>query len=184
MRRALLLALLPVLLIGCGDDSPTTEGPDVVVASGQVAPDDLVAAARDAGLTTLIALADTAGLGSTLRGEGPYTLFAPTNEAFAALPQATLDSLTLGANRARLERLLSYHVVPGRIGTDVPLPISVQTLAGAELTFDTTEDGYVVRDGDGNGALVLTPDVNVVNGVVHVIGQVLTPPAEAGTTTD
>ncbi|MDX1418786.1 MAG: fasciclin domain-containing protein [Rubricoccaceae bacterium] len=179
MRRSLLLVLLPLSLLACGEDAPPTEPSGTVQPGVPVAPDDLVAAASDAGLTTLIALADTAGLVPLLRGEGPYTLFAPTNEAFEALPQSSLDSLTLGSNRPRLERLLQYHVVPGRIGTDVPLPIEVRTVAGAELTFDATPSGVVVRDAQGRAVEVITPDVNVSNGVVHIVSEVLTPPDDA-----
>ncbi|HLT48343.1 MAG TPA: fasciclin domain-containing protein [Rubricoccaceae bacterium] len=176
MRLPVFLALaLSSALLACGDDAPgdaAVEAPPAGVEP--VATDDLVTAATDAGLTRLVALADTAGLLPTLRGEGPYTVFAPTNEAFQALPQSLRDSLALPANRARLERILRYHVVPGRIETNM-LPMTVGTLEGGELTFEASPDGHVVRDAQGNAVRVVTPDVNVMNGVVHVLDGVLMP---------
>ncbi len=174
-----LVALVSALVLGaCGDggEDPAAPPPDVE----PVATNDLVAAATDEGLTTLVALADSAGLLGTLRGEGPYTVFAPTNEAFAALPQALRDSLMLPAHRPRLARLLRYHVVEGRIGTDVPLPMTITTLGGDDLSFESDADGFLVRDGGGAAVRVVTPDVNVSNGVVHVLGSVLTPPDSMG----
>jgi uncharacterized surface protein with fasciclin (FAS1) repeats len=174
--RVALAALVLTALAACSDDAgDTPEGPPEVEPIGR---DDIVAAAREAGLTTLVALADTAGLVGTLQGEGPYTVFAPTNEAFEALPQATRDSLLLPANRPRLQRLLRYHVVPGRIETNM-LPMSVQTVEGSELAFEQSGADYVVRDGGGGAVRVVTTDLNVTNGVVHVLDGVLTPPAPA-----
>ena len=182
MRRPLLplLAALLLPLLACGDDTADEAGvAEAPPAEAEpVASDDLVTAASDAGLTTLVAMADTAGLLPTLRGEGPYTVFAPTNEAFAALPQSLRDSLALPAHHDRLERLLQYHVVPGRIETNMS-PMTVRTLEGDELTLDVTPDGFVVRDAEGHAARVVTPDVNVTNGVIHVLDAVLTPPEAA-----
>jgi uncharacterized surface protein with fasciclin (FAS1) repeats len=166
-------------LTGCGgEDAAEVEAPSQEVEP--VASNDLVAAAGEAGLTALTAMLETAGLTATLRGEGPYTVFAPTNEAFQALPQPLRDSLALPAHRAHLERLLRYHVVPGRIETNM-LPMTVGTLEGGELTFESGSAGFVVRDAQGNSVRVVTPDVNVSNGVVHVVDHVLMPlpPPEA-----
>src|SRR5690606_33875861 len=104
----LLLPLLATLtLAACATDEAGVDGTDGPARPAEpVASNDLPAAADEAGLTTFTALADTVGLTETLRGEGPYTVFAPTNEAFETLPQVTLDSLLVRRNRARLESLL------------------------------------------------------------------------------
>lgn len=177
LRRVLPLALLCPLLAACADDTEVAVPPAEVEP---VASNDLLAAAHDAGLTAFVEIAELAGLVGTLQGEGPYTVFAPTNEAFGALPQRPGESLALPSNRPHLERLLRYHIVEGRIGTDVPLPMTVGTLEGGELTFASGADGYIVRDAAGNAVRVVTPDVNVTNGVVHVVAGVLTPPDSSG----
>jgi uncharacterized surface protein with fasciclin (FAS1) repeats len=174
LRSPLALALLcAAALAACSDDAGEGEGPPQEVEP--VASNDLVAAAREAGLTTLVEMAETVGLTATLRGEGPYTVFAPTNEAFQALPQSLRDSLAVPAHRPRLEQVLRYHVVPGRIETNM-LPMTVGTLEGGELTFEGGAAGFAVRDAQGNAVRVVTPDVNVSNGVVHVVDRVLMPP--------
>ena len=177
-RPAFALALLALVAFpACADDAG--DAPPTPPEVEPIGRDDIVAAAGDAGLTTLVALADTAGLVPTLQGEGPYTVFAPTNEAFDALPQGLRDSLLLAANRPRLERLLRYHVVPGRIETNL-MPMTVETVEGAELSLEGGAGGFVVRDGQGHTARVVTPDVNVTNGVVHVLDGVLMPPDSSG----
>jgi len=141
---------------------------------------DLVATARSAGMfSTLLAAVDAAGLTTTLTGPGPFTVFAPTDEAFRRLPTGTVESLLEPRNRERLKAILLYHVVPARVSA-----ASARTLASAR-----TAEGRTVRirvDGSRlriNDATVTTADVGASNGVIHVIDQVLLPP-ESSTTPD
>ena len=133
---------------------------------------DIVAVAQSAGtFETLVAAVDAAGLTETLQGDGPFTVFAPTDAAFAALPDGTLDSLLLPENQDQLTAILTYHVVPGATASSdlAGQQLSVETVNGAELAIDGT-DG--VRVGD---ATVTQADIPASNGVIHVIDQVLLP---------
>jgi uncharacterized surface protein with fasciclin (FAS1) repeats len=132
---------------------------------------NIVETAREAGsFTTLLAAVDAAGLGDTLAGGGPFTVFAPSDEAFAKLPAGTVESLL--ADRAKLTDVLTYHVVPGRVtAAEVVQLETAPTVQGAELTI-TTEGG--VHVGDAN---VVSADIEATNGVIHVIDRVLLPAA-------
>ena len=120
--------------------------------------------------TTLVAAVKAAGLVETLSGPGPFTLFAPTNAAFAKLPAGTVESLLLPENKAKLVAILAYHVVPAKVmAADVksgPAP----TLNGKELTIKAGNDGVTV-----NGAHVTATDLVGSNGVIHVIDTVILP---------
>ena len=131
---------------------------------------DIVDTAAEAGsFTTLLAAAEAAGLVETLKGEGPFTVFAPTDEAFAALPEGTVEGLL--ADPEALTNVLTYHVVPGAVMSgDLSDGMTATTVQGADLTIGT-EGGVTV--GDAN---VVTPDVEASNGVIHVIDAVLLPP--------
>jgi len=134
--------------------------------------DDIVDTAIAAGsFETLVAAIQAAGLVDTLRGEGPFTVFAPTDEAFAALPEGTVESLLQEENRDQLVSILTYHVIPGKVmSSDIAgQTLSVETVQGMELAIDAT-DG--VRVGE---ATVVTADVEASNGVIHVIDTVLIP---------
>lgn len=124
-------------------------------------------------LSTLVAAVKAAGLVETLQGDGPFTVFAPTNEAFAALPEGTLDDLLKPENKEKLASILTYHVVAGKVmSTDLSDGMKAATVNGAEVTI-TTADGAKV-----NGANVVSADVEASNGVVHVIDTVILPPTE------
>ncbi|HVM56498.1 MAG TPA: fasciclin domain-containing protein [Gaiellaceae bacterium] len=134
-------------------------------------PHTILETAKEAGtFETLLAAVDAAGLGDTLAGDGPFTVFAPTDDAFAALPPETMSGLL--ADPPALARILTYHVVPGRI-------------MSAEITRDseqTTVEGGVVRIAVNgavtvNDATVVQPDIEADNGVIHVIDRVLIPAA-------
>ncbi len=134
--------------------------------------DDIVDTAIAAGsFETLVAAVQAAGLVDTLRGEGPFTVFAPTDEAFAALPEGTVESLLQEENRDQLVSILTYHVIPGKVmSSDIAgQTLSVETVQGMELAIDAT-DG--VRVGE---ATVVTADIEASNGVIHVIDTVLIP---------
>ena len=120
--------------------------------------------------STLVAAVDAAGLVETLDGEGPFTVFAPTNEAFEALPEGVLDALLLPENEDVLTSVLTYHVVSGEITSDEITDGDVETVEGQSVTI-STENGVMV-----NEATVVTADVEASNGVIHVIDAVLIPP--------
>ncbi len=132
---------------------------------------DIVDTAVEAGtFTTLVAAVEAAGLVETLKGEGPFTVFAPTDDAFAALPEGTVESLLLPENQDQLISILTYHVVPGAVmSTDLTNEMMAETVEGSEVTI-MTEGGVTV-----NGANVTTADIEASNGVIHVIDAVIMP---------
>ena len=133
-------------------------------------------AVGDCRFTTLATALEAAGLIDTLKGEGPFTVFAPTDEAFAALPEGTLDTL-LADPQGALTDILLYHVVPGKVMAADVVGLDgqeVETVGGGMLTVTIGDDGSVMI----NDATVVTPDVEASNGVIHVIDSVLIPPSE------
>ena len=128
-------------------------------------------AAATESLSTLAAAIEAAGLVDTLSGPGPFTVFAPTDAAFAALPEGTLDRLLLPENRERLRVLLAYHVLPGEVtSADIAgQRVAVPTAMGAPLQIDTTA-GLMV-----DNANIIAADIDASNGVIHVIDRVLVP---------
>ena len=154
-RRLILATSLLALLAGCA----TTQTP-VPVAD---------ALARDPQLSTLSGLVQKAGLTDTLRAAGPYTVFAPTNDAFKAVPQKTLDELA--ANPARLRAVLTYHVLPARVPAAEVKVGNVKTVEGSNLALSKAGTFVTVED-----AMVQTPDIAATNGVIHTIDRVLMPP--------
>ncbi len=133
--------------------------------------------------TTLVAAVKAAGLVKTLSGPGPFTVFAPTNEAFAALPDGTVKTLLKPANKAKLTKILTYHVVPGKM-TSMDLEKAVQagggkaelkTVEGDSITVMHNDGKWTVTDAKGNVADITIPDVMQSNGVIFVINKVLMP---------
>jgi uncharacterized surface protein with fasciclin (FAS1) repeats len=151
--------------VACGDDAD--ESP-----AGETTQADIVDTAAEAGqFDTLVAAVQAAELEATLRGPGPFTVFAPTDDAFAALPAGTVNTLLLPENKATLQSILTYHVVAGRFtAADVTKLASVTTVEGSSLAV--TVSGSEVRIGD---AKVIATDVEAENGVIHVIDKVLIP---------
>jgi len=125
--------------------------------------------------STLLTAVEAADLAETLSGEGPYTVFAPTDEAFAALPEGTLDSLLEPSSKDDLAGILTYHVVAGEIMAADVEPGEVPTVNGGSFTISTQDGGVVITDGTGGEAQVVTTDVPASNGVIHVIDAVLLP---------
>jgi uncharacterized surface protein with fasciclin (FAS1) repeats len=130
---------------------------------------DIVDTAINAGtFSTLVTAVTTAGLDTALKGPGPFTVFAPTDEAFSKLPSGTVESLLEDA--IELRKILEYHVISGKVmASDVVKLDSVTTVEGSTAKIDAT-DGVKVND-----ATVVTPDVEADNGVIHVIDTVLMP---------
>lgn len=133
---------------------------------------DIVDTAVAAGsFTTLVAAVKAAGLVDVLKGDGPYTVFAPTDEAFAKIPVHTLQSLLKPENRDKLVKILTYHVVPGKLDAQDVLALNgAKTVQGGRLRFGTSKNTVRV-----NNANVLKTDINTSNGVIHVIDTVLLP---------
>ena len=135
---------------------------------------DIVDTAVKAGQFTILAKAlGAAGLVDTLKGKGPFTVFAPTDAAFKNLPKGTLDDLLLPANKAKLVKILTYHVVAGKVmSADLAgKKVDAKTVEGATVAIDATKKGVVMV----NTAKVTTADIAADNGVIHVIDQVLIP---------
>jgi uncharacterized surface protein with fasciclin (FAS1) repeats len=135
------------------------------------APGTIVDVAVGAGsFSTLVAAVTAADLVETLSGEGPFTVFAPTDDAFAALPAGVLDALLLPENKALLAQILTYHVVSGKVMAADVTDGDVATVEGQSVTLSTAS-GVTV-----NGANVVTADVAASNGVIHAIDAVILPP--------
>ena len=133
---------------------------------------DIVDTAVSAGqFNTLVAAVEAADLVTTLKGDGPFTVFAPTDEAFAALPEGTVENLLKPENKDQLIAVLTYHVVPGKImSSDIAgTATMVESVQGSELDVNAT-DGVTV-----DGATVVTADIETDNGVIHVIDRVVLP---------
>jgi uncharacterized surface protein with fasciclin (FAS1) repeats len=120
--------------------------------------------------TTLVAAVKAAGLVDTLKGDGPFTVFAPTDAAFAALPEGTVETLLKPENKDQLVAILTYHVVPGKVmSTDLQDDMKATTVQGGDITIDM-DNGVMVND-----ANVAAADIAASNGVIHVIDKVILP---------
>ena len=129
-------------------------------------------AAGNKDFSTLVAAVKAAGLAETLSGKGPFTIFAPTNEAFAKLPAGTVEDLLKPENKAKLTAILTYHVVAGKVMAADVKAGKVKTVNGAEATI-ATEGGVTI-----DKAKVVKTDIVGTNGVIHVIDTVILPPAK------
>ena len=149
------IAALPLALIG--NTSNALDIVDTAVSAGQ--------------FNTLVAAVEAADLVTTLKGDGPFTVFAPTDDAFAALPEGTVENLLKPENKDQLIAVLTYHVVPGKImSSDIAgTATMVESVQGSELDINAT-DGVTV-----DGATVVTADIETDNGVIHVIDRVVLP---------
>jgi uncharacterized surface protein with fasciclin (FAS1) repeats len=158
---------IALTLSACGSDSEETMEETTEVT----APGTIVDVAVGAGsFSTLVAAVTAADLVETLSGEGPFTVFAPTDDAFAALPAGVLDALLLPENKALLAQILTYHVVSGKVMAADVTDGDVATVEGQSVTLSTAS-GVTV-----NGANVVTADVAASNGVIHAIDAVILPP--------
>ena len=195
MRRAPILiaavATATVLLTACSEEdstpsssddmstsssSPAAEGSSAAADESAASAEtitDIVAANPD--FSTLLTAVQAAGLGETLAGEGPFTVFAPTDEAFAKLPPETLQTLLEPANKDQLTAILTYHVVPAKVMAADVQAGEVTTVNGDPFTVAAEDAGVQITDGQGNTATVTTADIEASNGVIHVIDSVLHP---------
>ena len=173
IATALGAVLLTTLLVACSDDAASDEDSISTTTLGVVEnlPGDIVqVASTTGGFATLVQAVAAAGLVETLQGTGPFTVFAPSDDAFAALADGLLDKLLLEENREILVSILTYHVVAGKV-------TSAEVASGAATTVEGSNIELTVGNGiQVNGANVVLADVEASNGVVHVIDQVLIPP--------
>lgn len=140
-------------------------------------------AAGSSAHTTLVAAVKAAGLVETLKGKGPFTVFAPTNDAFAKLPAGTVETLLKPENKGMLTGILTYHVVAGKVDAKAVAAAikagggkaELTTVAGGKLTASVENGKVKITDAKGNSAYVTAADLNASNGVIHVIDGVLLP---------
>jgi uncharacterized surface protein with fasciclin (FAS1) repeats len=178
MKRWSIFSLLLVVVMAVtacaapAAPAPAPTEPPTAVPT-EAAPKDIVDTAVAAGsFTTLVAAVQAAGLVDTLKSEGPFTVFAPTDEAFAALPKETLDGLL--ADPEALAKILTYHVLAGKVmAADVTDGLSADTVAGPAVAFKIVDGKPMIND-----ANIIATDVTASNGVIHVIDKVILPPAE------
>jgi len=171
------------LLVGAASWSA---GAEVMVGGQPMLPSKTIVdnAVNSADHTTLVAAISAAGLVDTLKGKGPFTVFAPVNRAFVALPPGTVDQLMKPENRAALTRILAYHVVPGRLNSAALRErvtrgggmAELETVNGEKLTVKSNgPSNLVLEDAHGGIATISTYDVYQSNGVIHVVQRVLLP---------
>ena len=148
--------------------------PATVASAGDMKADIVDTAVEAGAFNTLVAAVQAAGLVETLKSDGPFTVFAPSDEAFAALPEGTLEALLAEDGLATLTSILTYHVVPGKVmSTDIlGQKLEAATAAGIPVAIDATMGSVMV-----GGAKVITADIETSNGVIHVIDAVILPPA-------
>jgi uncharacterized surface protein with fasciclin (FAS1) repeats len=162
-------ALLALFVLGLVVALPASAGQYGSMASKQ---NIVQIAAGNPEFSTLVTALKKAGLVKTLEGKGPFTVFAPTNAAFAALPPGTVDNLLKPENRAQLRAILLYHVVPGKVTAAEAMQVhEAKTANGAELPIHSMDGKVMVGD-----ATVTQADIMASNGVIHVIDKVLMPP--------
>lgn len=171
-----MLLLSTVVFIGCSDDDETNP---ISNNNNQPTLDIVETAAANGNFTTLLAAAEAAGLVEALKAEGPLTVFAPTDSAFAALPAGTVEALL--ADTDALTAILTYHVTVGAIkAAEVVTKATIPTLNGAELSVTVNGDGTVMID----DAMVVLTDIETSNGIIHVIDAVVIPQASASAVKD
>lgn len=159
--------------------------PSVMVGGAAMYPDKNIVenAANSKDHTTLVAAVKAAGLVETLQGAGPFTVFAPTNQAFNKLPKGTVETLVKPENKDKLNTILTYHVIPGKVSSAALIDLiaknggtyTAKTVQGGSLIFEMKGKNISVKDEKGGMSQVTIKDVNQSNGVIHVINTVLLP---------
>jgi transforming growth factor-beta-induced protein len=171
MKRTLLISLAAVALVVSACSTAASPTPEPATPTPAPA-GDIVTVATEAGVfTTLLKAATAAELVETLQSAGPFTVFAPTDEAFAALPEGTLDALL--ADPEALKKVLLYHVVEGKVTSDQIVGMTTATSVEGSPIAISVKDGTVYLN---DSAKVVTADVMTSNGVIHIIDAVLLPP--------
>ncbi len=182
MKKALLFGLLSFAMAVQMNAQCDSHAKAQTVAV-QSSPNIVEIAASLDDFSTLVAAVKAADLAGTLSGEGPFTVFAPTNEAFNKLPDGTVATLLKPENKGQLTTILTYHVIPGKLmAADVLAAIkknggkaTVETVSGNQLTAMINDGNVVLKDENGNMSTVVKTDVDASNGVIHVIDTVVLP---------
>jgi uncharacterized surface protein with fasciclin (FAS1) repeats len=185
MRKVMAMGVLAVMgIVGAAGALRAQEKTVMVGGAAMYPTKDIVDnAANSADHTTLVAAVKAAGLVETLKGPGPFTVFAPTNEAFAKLPAGTVDTLLKPENKEMLTKILTYHVVAGRLSAEDLRKMAkeghgmatLKTVSGGTLTVMAKGKEIMVKDEKGDVATVTIGDVNQSNGVIQVVDTVLLP---------
>jgi uncharacterized surface protein with fasciclin (FAS1) repeats len=181
MKKTLAVLLLSIFALGiafAGGKNPVVGGQEMYPTK-----DIIDNAVNSADHTTLVAAVKAAGLVDTLKGAGPFTVFAPTNEAFAKLPAGTVDTLLKPENKEMLTKILTYHVVAGRLSaSELKKEIKagngramLKTVSGGSLTAMVQDGNIVLKDEKGDISKVTIPNVFQSNGVIHVVDKVVLP---------
>lgn len=180
LRLIALMAVTAMIFAACSSDdsdettttaAAVTETTAAEMVEEEMTEETIVDVAIAGGFDTLVAAVQAAGLVETLSGEGPFTVFAPTDEAFAALPEGTLDALL--ADPEALADILTYHVVSGKVlAADVVGLTSATTVQGSDIAISVVDGSVLLND----SATVTATDVEASNGVIHVIDAVILPP--------
>jgi uncharacterized surface protein with fasciclin (FAS1) repeats len=183
MKQRILFALFALTLLGVSMVSAAQHNPMVGGAAMYPAKDIVDNAMNSADHTTLVAAVKAAGLVDTLKGPGPFTVFAPTNEAFAKLPQGTVDNLLKPENKDMLTKILTYHVVAGKLtASDIKTMIKeghgkaeLKTVSGGTLTAMDQGGRIILQDEKGGTSTITIPNVYQSNGMIQVVDSVLLP---------
>lgn len=186
MKRIFLASAIVASMLAMGSVQTFAKGEKTVMVGGAAmypSKNIIQNAVNSKDHTTLVAAVKAAGLVETLQGEGPFTVFAPTNKAFDMLPAGTVSSLLKAENKAKLTSVLTYHVVAGKLDAkDLMEKVKMgkgtamlKTVQGEDLTVMQKGNVLWVKDAKGNAAKITISDVNQKNGVIHVIDHVLMP---------
>ncbi|MEI7860466.1 MAG: fasciclin domain-containing protein [Acidimicrobiales bacterium] len=172
---ALAVVTAGLTLGACSSDSSSSTTTTTTMAPEAATQSIVEIASGNPDFSTLVTAVKAAGLVDTLSGPGPYTVFAPTNAAFAALPAGTVETLLMPENKATLAKILTYHVVAGKnMAADI-MPGTLTTAEGGTITVSTENGKVILTDGKGGKATVTKTDIEASNGVIHVIDAVLQP---------
>jgi uncharacterized surface protein with fasciclin (FAS1) repeats len=173
---ASMVALLALTAAACGDDDDEATADTTEATTDDTAGMDVEVASGSDDFETLVAAVTAADLVETLSGEGPFTVFAPVDAAFEALPAGTVDTLLKPENKEQLTAILTYHVVAGEVmSSDLTDGQKVTTVQGAELTVGIDGGTVTLTDATGATVEVVSADVDASNGVIHAIDGVLMP---------
>jgi uncharacterized surface protein with fasciclin (FAS1) repeats len=166
-----LFVVVSLFVVACAESATPTPEPTPEPMPTETAKDIVDTAVEAGGFETLVAAVQAAGLVDALKGEGPFTVFAPTDDAFAALPEGTLEAL-LADPEGDLTQILLYHVVPGKVmAADVSDGLEAETLQGSKAAFSVNGNEVMIAD-----ATIVATDIETSNGVIHVIDAVILPP--------
>jgi len=192
VKKITSLAVVALIMASCGDGKKKDETTDGAVDSTEVAVDSaemaksstiVDVAAGNPDFSTLVAAVQAAGLVETLSGDGPFTVFAPTNAAFEKLPAGTVDGLLKPENLEKLKGLLTYHVVSGKFDaaavtdaiTQGKGKYTVTTVQGGKIDLSIKDGNVILTDANGKSSTVVIADVAASNGVIHAIDSVVMP---------